>query len=498
MLEHARFLLVVVALGCGCGTDTPDPTVTPACELVPYVDPGGAEVLTATHCTAPGGMKVYATAQEAIDAAPSGATVFLDEGQWTEKLTVSKDLTLVGRGLELTMISPPEGEAGIVVEGGVTVTIRDLAVAHATKAGIGAEGGELTLERVQVGSTNAAAEEDGHGIQVTGGAKLTLGEGTVVAGNAGVGVLVFESAAVVGDVWVWQNKRGGIAVVDGTFQPKGTQSVVDGTFEPRIDGAKIEGNVRFGIGLYGTTLAVRNTTVSGTKAAPQWNGGGDGVLVVPGTGPAGVEIGPGTVVRDSARVGMLLSGEAVAVVDGTFMGNGRGGVWVQGEGAQATLRESAVVSKNRFFGASATTGAALVVTGATIEETIAGVWTPGDEDPVGDGVSVTEGAALTMTGARLLGNDRAGVMAKAPSGTTFVVDGTFFEGGDWAVVVDDAPDGHAWDLPALEEGTEAPEAGNAWSGVDKAPLAEDLGLAVPTSLCTGATTAGATDCLPSI
>lgn len=491
--------LALVALGA-CGSDAPEPTAPPDwCSPAGYgVETTGELHLVSDRCTSTASLPVHPTVAIALNAASPGATILIDEGQHTESLTVAQSARLVGRGADLTRIVPPSGQPGLIVKGGAAVTAVDLGVEGATKAGVALSAGSLALERVTVRGTQATTGDDGHGVQVTDGGELTLGAGVQILDNEGVGVLVFEAAAVVDGTFVKGNGRGGIAVVDGTFQPTDTDKVVDGTFQPRISGSTLEGNQRFGVALYGSTLSIDTTTIRDTAALPTWTGGGDGVLLVPGAGPAKATLGPETVVRDSARAGMLLSGETVAVVDGTFLDNGRAGVWAQGAGASLTVRESALISANRYFGLAATDHAALTITGATIEQTEAAAWAPGEAEPVGDGVAVSDGAALTMSGARVVGSGRAGLLAKAPSGTTFVVDGTFFEGGEYAVVVDDAPADKAWTLPTLTEGAEGTGGEkNTWAGATKGALGQDLGLALPTTLCEGTPPAGATGCLPS-
>ena len=43
-------------------------------------------------------LSKYKTIQEALDASPVGATIYIEEGVYHEALTITKDVRLVGRG----------------------------------------------------------------------------------------------------------------------------------------------------------------------------------------------------------------------------------------------------------------------------------------------------------------------------------------------------------------------------------------------------------------
>src|SRR5262245_16642221 len=50
----------------------------------------------------------FLTIQSAIDAADSGDTIRILAGIYTEQLTISKDLTIMGSGVESTIVNAPE------------------------------------------------------------------------------------------------------------------------------------------------------------------------------------------------------------------------------------------------------------------------------------------------------------------------------------------------------------------------------------------------------
>jgi hypothetical protein len=49
----------------------------------------------------------YPTIQAAVDAAPEGATILIAPGIYVESITITKDLTLEGSGMEKTILQPP-------------------------------------------------------------------------------------------------------------------------------------------------------------------------------------------------------------------------------------------------------------------------------------------------------------------------------------------------------------------------------------------------------
>src|SRR5262245_4232746 len=78
----------------------------------------------------------YPSIQAAIDAANPGATVKVLAGTYTEQIVVSKDLTIIGAGMDATTIRAPAalvngqlGSPSIVEVYGAAVSMRQLTVA---------------------------------------------------------------------------------------------------------------------------------------------------------------------------------------------------------------------------------------------------------------------------------------------------------------------------------------------------------------------------------
>lgn len=60
------------------------------------------------------GSKDYTTIQDAIDAAGNGYYIFVDAGVYTEQLTINKQVTIIGEGMSLVIITPSSGHAVII------------------------------------------------------------------------------------------------------------------------------------------------------------------------------------------------------------------------------------------------------------------------------------------------------------------------------------------------------------------------------------------------
>lgn len=460
--------------------------------------------VSSTCASGDGQAPVYPSLEAAVAAAEAGTVLLLDRDV-DGGATLSKGLTLVGREDGTTVITPL-GKApwGLNVTADDTVTLRDLTVRDAAGTGVRVEGKEAVLERVKVEDTRASGGAGGHGIEAVDGATLRLVDCTVAA-SEGVGVLAQDALAIIEGTFLEGNEGGAIAIIEGTFDPGdgGGVSIIEGTFDPgqphEVRGCTVNDNALFGVALYGTSAELEGVTVSGTKATAA-GAGGDGVLIVAppagSTRKAQVSLDASTVVSGSDRAGVLVAGssDTEAIIEGTFLkasvagtveGNGAGGVWAQGAGAELGLEEGAIVRDNDYVGAAATAGAVLRVQGATIEKTRALSWTPPSgaqpAGSVGDGVSVSAGAALIVEGGTLRNNARAGIVADAPSTLTFEVSDTSISGGDYGIALQGLTGTEHWALPAV--GAE----GLAITGTKKAAIGMDAGLTVRDTLCSSPT-----------
>ena len=103
----------------------------------------------------------FDTIQEAIDDAPSGGTVELSGDTFTENIEIDKSLTLVGAGMDTTVIQGvAEGGPTVSAFGeGPVVVIEDLTITggdtEGSGGGIDSSFTSLTLRRVRVSGNNA-------------------------------------------------------------------------------------------------------------------------------------------------------------------------------------------------------------------------------------------------------------------------------------------------------------------------------------------------------
>ena len=464
-LTCAVMVTALVSSWLSCQNVEEAPEETPSCGAAEFEIPEdftGPLFLVSKTCeagAAKGVTGVFADLPAAIDAASAQSAILIDAGTFKKPAFIDKALSLIGKGADVSILAPDAGDPGLTIqltegaEAGGTVSIRGVGIEGATGYGLLVSKGELVLEDVHVNGTTATAEGFGHGIQASDGAVLRLLDGTKVEGNAGVGVLVYEAAAVVGGTFIKGNGQGGIAVVGGTFVPKADGA---GGEPSSIADCTIEDNGTFGVALFGSDAVLDGNVIAGTKTPAQGGAGGDGLLVV-SPGPdegrtASVTISGTNVIRGSGRAGAVFSegGSAATVVPGTFLkvdmegeikDSALGGMWAQGAGVEVSVRAGGVLSDNHYFGASASAGARLVMDGCRVERTVAHVWAPpgGEHAPaeVGDGIVMSGGATLDAKDVNLIDNERAAITAENATDALAVVGGTFITGGVYGIAVQD-------------------------------------------------------------
>lgn len=495
MTKPGTLLLILFATSLGCADD--EPAALPQCDL--GVVPTDATVIAhPAGCAPAAALPAYVTIAAALSAAGSDGLVYVAPGEWTETVEVTGTASLVGAGPGVTILAPVGGP-GLSVGGAATLSVADLTITGAAGAGLlVAAGGTATATRVHIeasspaptfGSTltvvHVGQPGSGNGVEAAPGATVTLKD-CVVTDSAASGVLADTPAGlqIVGTT-ARDNEQGGIAIIDGTFVAPAVPAPV------QIHNSTIEGNTVAGLAVMGGgSVDVFGSTISNTAAE---DGIGDGVVVVAtAASPARLKLDAATVVAGSARAGVLLSGDigAADIIDGTFLeadvaarveGNGASGVWAQGGGVAASLGADARLKANHFYGAIATAFAVLHVEGAHVEGTLAGSWQGED---IGDGLAVLAGAGLEVSAANIEDSARAGIFADAPSGTTFIIDGTFISGGEYGLVVQDRPADATWTTPAADGDVLTVE------GSAQAAVAEDTQLGKRAVLCEAAT------CLP--
>jgi hypothetical protein len=242
---------------------------------------------------------VYPTIQDAVDAAPAGATVRICDGTYFENIVVDSDVVLEGAGADLTILDGSEDGSVVRVDGAdVDLTLRGLTLQHGTAdagGGIffGPDAGSMTLSGTVIRDNTAGSV--GGGVYFRG--SVAADDDTVITGNVanegggvyggstwyggrienndavytGGGVYLdanegeFRNVAIVGnhsDEWA-----GGIFLTNGcTLRDSSvTDNTVDG------DGGGLQA---FNYGGYsvGNGVTVRNSVVTGNLATG--HGGG--------------------------------------------------------------------------------------------------------------------------------------------------------------------------------------------------------------------------------
>ncbi len=196
-----------------------------------YVDYDGA--VDDTH---------FQTIQDAVNAAEVGDTIYVAAGEYTEpKITITKNLTIIGEDRENTIIKPSvnftganhsDNAAWFVVNDGVTFNLSDVT--------LDAEGKNVLVGIMSHGSgsiENNIFKNIRGGHDYNGVAIELLGSDMTVTGNT------FSNIQRIG-VFIGQNSDTAGAVIQAnTYVGKGTGNFLDYAFEVGRDGrAEIIGN----------------------------------------------------------------------------------------------------------------------------------------------------------------------------------------------------------------------------------------------------------------
>jgi hypothetical protein len=301
----------------------------------------------------------FASIQAAVDAAPAGAIVQILAGTYVEQVRVTKALTIVGAGMDRTVIRAPatlkrntQQEANIVdISAGASVSMSRLTVAGP---------GSGTCKK---GALNA-------GVRVRGGARLDLRFSAVRDIHDTPFAACFHSADAVqvGDVpaptasltiehsEITNYQGTGIVILGFGSTATITHNTVTGPGQAK---GVATGGIEFPVGSVGT---VAHNVVSGNICPPSDPTCGTDWFTqfqLAGIGAGGW--GPGTVVTDNLvfdnQVGLLLGesdeirdnkmvdndffGLAVFdgdfVIDGAQISGGGGGVWAIADSANTTV-----------------------------------------------------------------------------------------------------------------------------------------------------------------
>jgi hypothetical protein len=242
----------------------------------------------------------YATIQDAVDAAPDGATVRICEGTYFENIVVDSDVILEGAGAHRTILDGGEDGSVVRVDGRrVQLALRGLTLQHGTGTTIDAWyctnhpcGGAI-----EAYVANSLAVEDcvirentaysGGGIFGPESGSTTI-SGSVIRDNectdgAGGGAALFEDGTgtlAISDSEIRDNTcalgsgGGGLALASGDYNKSGAASIVDSVIDGNVAGGSGDLSVWGGGGIHTELidLTLEATTISNNTAV--WQGGG--------------------------------------------------------------------------------------------------------------------------------------------------------------------------------------------------------------------------------
>lgn len=300
----------------------------------------------------------HATIQAAIDAAAAGDTIRVRAGTYIEQLVIDKDLTIMGAGMDRTIVRAP----GTLVPGGDGANSIVEIFGGASVAIVG-----VTVSGPGSGTCEAGALTNG--IDVRAEAHLDFSFGAVrdihdspLAGcfHSGNGIIVGDVPAPVASLTIHHSEitnyqSAGIVVLGFGSTATITHNTITG---PGHAGNVATDGIEFPVGSVGT---VSHNKVSGNICPPDSDScGPDWFTQFQHVGIGAGGWGPGTVVTHNVvfdnHVGMLL-GEAdeisnnqmidneffgLGLIDGEFLienskiKGGGGGVWLIADAADTT------------------------------------------------------------------------------------------------------------------------------------------------------------------
>ncbi len=153
--------------------------------------------------------------QQAINVAPEGAVLCLEDGIWEENIEIGKSLTLRGTGAEHTLVKAEHaGKPVIRVASLVEAEVRleELTVADARRATPRTyeEAGVRILGRAHVLIVGAVIRANSDGIYMWDSSRLTV-ESSLIVGNEGSGLVMWDSSrASIAESTIEGNGKHGI------------------------------------------------------------------------------------------------------------------------------------------------------------------------------------------------------------------------------------------------------------------------------------------------
>ncbi|HXM20062.1 MAG TPA: right-handed parallel beta-helix repeat-containing protein [Terriglobales bacterium] len=227
------------------------------------------------------------TIGHAISLASSGDSIMVAAATYTENLTISTSLKVIGSGAATTIIDGGGvGQVVTISNANAHVTLSKLTIRNGSGNGGGIyNGGTLTINNSTVsGNTGRGVTADGGGIN--NGGTLTINNSTM-SGNRAAGLQFARGGGIynggtltINNSTVSGNTAGGTTTADGG----GIYNVGTGTLtinNSTVSGNTADARTADGGGIYngdGGTLTINNSTVSGNTAHGEYYRYGGGIL----------------------------------------------------------------------------------------------------------------------------------------------------------------------------------------------------------------------------
>lgn len=367
----------------------------------PFPPPGAAYFVDDSYTAGQLDGTHFATIQAAVAAAPSGATIAIEEGSYSGTVTLPKAVTLVGRcaakvtlsgagaatpGLEVMKklkafargLTITDFEVGVSAGGGADVSLDGLVVQSNRRLGIlGADAGTRVLAKGIVirGTLPDASGRFGHGAASGFDGELTIEDSAITdssemgAGAQRDGRINIVRSVVSGVVQRTSNKAYGWGV--GT-QTGGQATVIESAILDTFTGGVVAAENR-------SAVRLERSYVGGVRRGPATNGG-----------------------TFAAAALAQNEGASLDIIGSTLAGSDRYGVFVNA-GARATISSTAVrdLSGSPLDGAGvqvAEKSSATVTTSAVLASTVSGLLNAGTLDATDLYVGEVTGAAVASHG----------------------------------------------------------------------------------------------------
>lgn len=293
-------------------------------------DPVGT-IAQALALIADGAPKVLALGPGTFDANLALTGPFEVHGCSADETTVRADdgslatltaSTAVAQSLVVSGLTLDGGHRGAVLEAEGTIALRGVTITGASRAGVLASGlGEVVLEDVAVLDVEPDDVGFGWGVTMRGGGSLTVTGGRIEHAN-GYGLVVDH----------------GVFDVDGLIIDS-TEELLDGTFGRGVHVQDAGGsftNVQISHSKDAGLFALRPLGVTAMgliidSTEEGFAGNGDGMVFSDGIDPIPSELRDGflvtvqdSTITNSARLGMLLSGQILAILNNNEMSSNAG------------------------------------------------------------------------------------------------------------------------------------------------------------------------------